>query len=310
MCLMMARSHYREDNKNMTKAVEKRNEVKTLVKQYEKQFASVLPKIVTAERFTRVILTAMIKTPGLYDCTQESLIQSCLDCASYGLEPDGRMAHLIPYKTTCTLIVDYKGLVELAYRSGQVAMIQGDWVCENDEFEENLGEVIKHVIDRRKDRGEAYAVYTRVKLKNGAESFRIMSKSEVEEVRDKHSAGYRNKKSSSPWTTSPRAMWLKTCFRDHSKWIPSSPELRDVLANDGDMINITPDVDVGAPKTIDVGEPDVPAASGKPANKKKATAGNKSKPEPKPDPEEKPEGDPLDKPGGGFDPDEWNPGAE
>ena len=285
-----------------TKAVAKKNEVKTLVKSYEARFASMLPQILSSRRFVQVILTAMIKNPKIYECTQESLIKSCFDAGSIGLEPDGRLAHLIPYGKTCTLIVDYKGLVELAYRSGQVLSIQGDWVCDNDEYEENLGKVVKHVIDRKKERGNPYCCYTHVVLKTGAESFRIMSKTEIEELRDTYSQGYKRDKKSSPWTTAPRAMWLKTCFRDHSKWIPSSPELRDAIAKDGDM---APTKDMGSGPVIDIVPDEIPASAGK-------KAAPKATPPPADPPKQDPPKDGPENPEGGeeFDPTNWTPGAE
>ena len=98
------------------------------------QFARALPKHLSPERFCRIAITALTRTPKLADCTQESLMKCLLDLSAFGLEPDGRRAHLIPYKDQCTLVIDWKGLAELAMRSGIIAKLHADVVCENDEF--------------------------------------------------------------------------------------------------------------------------------------------------------------------------------
>ena len=225
-----------------------KNDIRSLIQSdaYKKQFAMVLPKHMTADRMARVALTALLKTPKLTQCTPASLMQCLLDCSSYGLEPDGRKAHLIPYGDKCTLIIDYKGIAELVLRSGQVSFIHADVVCENDEFEENLGQVVKHKINRREPRGEPYAVYTLVRMKDGTESFNVMGKHEVEEIRDRFSAGWKRDKVSSPWATAPGEAWKKTCFRRHSKWLPLSAEIQDAIDKGEEVAPVTP-VSTGSP---------------------------------------------------------------
>src|SRR5574343_375516 len=98
--------------------------------QFNDQIKNALPSnSITANYFCRAALTSLTRIPKLALCDQTSLFKCLLDMASLGLTPDGRRAHLIPFEnkklgvTECQLIIDYKGLVELAYRSGQVAAI-------------------------------------------------------------------------------------------------------------------------------------------------------------------------------------------
>ena len=100
-----------------------------------------LPDHIKPEHIVRIATTAMEKNPKIKTCTTASIINCLMDCATLGLEPDGRRAHLIPYKTECKLILDYKGLVELVFRTGLVSKIQADVVCENDQFSYNFGEI-------------------------------------------------------------------------------------------------------------------------------------------------------------------------
>lgn len=202
------------------------------------QFARALPKHLSPERFCRIAITALTRTPKLADCTQESLMKCLLDLSAFGLEPDGRRAHLIPYKDQCTLVIDWKGLAELAMRSGIIAKLHADVVCENDEFEFNLGEVKCHKIDFRKPRGEVYAAYALAQTKTGEVFACVLSKDEVEAVRKRSRAG-----TSGPWVSDWNEMAKKTAFRRLSKWLPLSAEFRDAQERDDEDVeprDVTP----------------------------------------------------------------------
>lgn len=195
------------------------------------QFSLALPSHVKPERFCRIALTCILKTPKLAECTQESVMQCLLDLSALGLEPDGRRAYLIPYKQTCTLIISWTGLAELAMRSGIIARLHADVVCENDEFEYSMGSVTKHVINFKADRGAPYAAYAMAETKDGAKFYAVMSKSEVDGIM-KRSQGYKaaiqyNK--SHPWLTDYTEMMKKTTFRRLAKWLPLSPEFREAI---------------------------------------------------------------------------------
>jgi recombination protein RecT len=188
----------------------------------------------TPDRFVRVALTILNKTPKLKDCTQSSVAQCMIDCASLGIEPDGRRAHLIPYGNKCTLILDYKGIVELVRRSGDVVGIQSAIVYQNDEFEYVLGTTPK--LDHKPalaDRGEAIAVYSCVSMKDGTASFEVMTIEEINFVRD-NSKGYKAKDPEVPWNKWWGEMARKTVFKRHSKWLTLSPELHEAIQRDND----------------------------------------------------------------------------
>lgn len=202
------------------------------------QFARALPSHLSPERFCRIAITALTRTPKLAECTQESLMKCLLDLSAFGLEPDGRRAHLIPYKDQCTLVIDWKGLAELAMRSGIIAKLHADIVCENDEFEFNLGEVTRHKIDFRKPRGEMYAAYALAQTKTGEVFACVLSKDEVDSVRKRSRAG-----TSGPWVSDYNEMAKKTAFRRLSKWLPLSAEFRDAQERDDEEIeprDVTP----------------------------------------------------------------------
>lgn len=188
----------------------------------QEQFAAALPSHLSPERFTRIAITALTKTPKLADCTQASVFKCLLDLSAMGLEPDGRRAHLIPYGKECTLILDYKGIVELMRRSGDVARIHADIVCEGDTFDHDRGEIKSHTYDLTGDRGAMVAAYAEVTLKDGSRQAAIMTKEEIDGIRARSKAG-----KSGPWVTDFNEMAKKTAIRRVSKLVTLSPEIRD-----------------------------------------------------------------------------------
>jgi recombination protein RecT len=201
------------------------------------QFARALPKHISPERFARVAITAVTRTPKLAECTQASLMKCLLDLSAMGLEPDGRRAHLIPYGTECTLIIDYKGLVELIRRSGDVVSIRSETVCEKDVFAWRNGEIM-HEVDWRNPRGEVQAVYAEAIMKSGERQTATMTKQEVEAIRARSRAGQ-----SGPWKTDWAEMAKKTAVRRLAKMLPLSSEIMTHVERDDDqfaMRDITP----------------------------------------------------------------------
>ena len=196
------------------------------------QFAMALPKHITPDRFMRVALTAINKTPKLANCTRESLLACLMDCSALGIEPDGRLAYLIPYGDQCTLIVGYKGIVELARRSGEIADIHADIVCANDQFEYSFGSEGKLVHKPKLgDRGDVIAVYSFAKLKDGSASYEVMDRAEVDAIKNRSKAS-----GNGPWKTDWNEMAKKTVFRRHSKWLPvSSEKMQEALEKDFDL---------------------------------------------------------------------------
>lgn len=202
------------------------------------QFARALPKHLTPERFCRIAITALTRTPKLVECTQESLMKCLLDLSAFGLEPDGRHAHLIPYKDQCTLIIDWKGLAALALRSGMIAKLHTDIVCEHDVFTYDMGEVTQHTINWKAPRGEMYAAYAMAQTKTGERFFAVMTKDEVDGIRKRSRAA-----TSGPWVSDYNEMAKKTAFRRLSKMLPLSAEFRDAQDKDDENF-VAPERDV------------------------------------------------------------------
>ena len=219
------------------------NEVKDIsaefVKKLQDSWSLVLPKVCTPDRFARVALSCIKKNEKLMQAvlTKEgrlSLAEQFMKCAELGIEPDGRRAYLIPYKNEINLIIDYKGIAELAMRSGYISNIHADKVCENDDFEYNMGAVVKHKIDFKGDRGSPYAYYSIVTFKDGTKKCEVMSKDEIDKIKERSSAwgAWQRFKKVCPWNTDYDEMAKKTVFKRLAKWIPQSPEMQKAIELD------------------------------------------------------------------------------
>jgi recombination protein RecT len=202
---------------------------------FKEAVKAALPKHLDPERFIRVSITALTKTPKLQNCSPESFFKCLLDLSAMGLEPDGRHAHLIPYGDQCTLILDYKGIVSLVRRSGEISYIHCDVVYDGDTFEYQYGSGshLLHRPDLEGPRTKLKAVYSFVKMKDGSEDFMVWAISQVEKIRNRSKA-----KDSGPWKTDYDEMAKKSVFRNHSKWLPLSADLRDKIERDDDAIDI------------------------------------------------------------------------
>ena len=200
-----------------------------------------LPKHLTPERFIRVACNALLRTPKLLGCSQASLMKALLDLSTFGLEPDGRRAHLIPFGDEVQLIIDYKGLVELVRRSGDVSYIHADVVGKHDLFDYQFGSGAKLVHKPAlNDRGEIYAAYSFIRLKDGSEDFDVMGLDELDAIR-RRSKTYNPKTRTNqvqtsrglidtPWHSDANEMYKKTVFRRHSKWQPFSSEVLKAIS--------------------------------------------------------------------------------
>lgn len=199
-----------------------------------RQIELALPEHVNASRWARAVLTCLNRVPKLAQCNRASFVNAMMDCAELGLEPNGRDAHFVPYGSQCQLIVDYRGLVKLAYQSGQVSSIRADVVYEGDEFDYKTCDHIPYGwrVDAPAERGSCIGAYVVIDKKDGSVHRERMTHEEIEKIRKRSKAG-----SSGPWKTDWEEMAKKTVFRRASKWIQLNPHVEKHMDRDFD----TPD---------------------------------------------------------------------
>jgi recombination protein RecT len=207
------------------------NTIEDLLKKHGPEIALALPQHVTPERLLRIALSEVRRNPRLAQCSAPSLLGAIFTCAQLGLEPGGALGHcfLIPYRDECQFQIGYKGMIELARRSGQIQSLSARSVYENDHFEYSYGlhEDLVHQ-PATGERGELTHAYAVARLMDGGIQFEVMDRYELEEIRD-GSQGYQTaikyNKKDTPWISSFDEMCRKTVIRRMFKYLPVSIEL-------------------------------------------------------------------------------------
>ena len=226
------------------KKAERPTTIHGFLETYKGEIARALPKHMTADRMARIALTEFRKTPALMKCDPATLFGSVIQCAQLGLEPGGALGHayLIPFEnrkkgtTDVQFIIGYRGMIDLARRSGQIVSLTARVVNSNDKFVYHYGldETIEH-IPAEGDRGDMTHVYAVAKLKDGGVQFEVMSRHDIEAVRNE-SQGYktamRYDRKDSPWIAHFEEMAKKTVIRRLFKYLPVSIELQRAVALD------------------------------------------------------------------------------
>lgn len=240
-------------NVNQKVSVPAKQEAKPTMKDWiarsEKAIAKALPSTITAERFTRMATTAVTMNPDLAACTPASFIGAMLQAAALGLEPNTPLgqAYLIPYNRNVNengkwhqvkeaqFQLGYRGMIELAHRSGEFKSIEAHVVYENDEFEYELGlePKLKHK-PAMKNRGAITWVYAIYKLQSGGYGFEVMSVEDINTHRDKYSKA---SSESSPWNKSWDSMAKKTVIKQALKYAPLKSEFVKAMVNEDVTLN-------------------------------------------------------------------------
>ena len=222
-----------------------------------KSFAMALPKGANPERFARIIWTECRKNPELIKATPESIISACMTAAQLNLEIGGHLgqAYLVPFEEnkktgpkewtkvkSAQLIIGYRGLITLARKSGDMVSLNAYAVYSEDEFSYQLGlhPDIHHVPSAKADRGNLIYVYAVANFVGGGVQFEVMSRAEIEQIRNaskgwvaaKKSADKYNKQIKSPWATNFDEMAKKTVIRRLAKYLPLSVEAARAIAVD------------------------------------------------------------------------------
>lgn len=206
--------------------------IKQLLIAQEGQIAKALPSVMTPERFTRIAMTALSTNPKLQACTGESFLGALMQAAQLGLEPNTPLgqAYLIPYGSQCQFQLGYKGLIELAHRSGEFKSIYAQTVYENDEFSFELGldANLIHKPVLGSSRGKPIAYYAVYKLVNGGYGFEVMSYDDV----TSHAKQFSKSVNNGPWKTNFDEMAKKTVLKKVLKYAPIKTEFARGIAQD------------------------------------------------------------------------------
>lgn len=192
----------------------------------QQSFQSLLPKGMDAAWFLSEVKTAVVRAPKLLECDRMSVFDALTTCAQLGLSPSGRLgsAYLLPFGGKCTLVIGYKGFVDLAYRSGEVVGFGAQVVHEEDDFDYSEGfgvQIHRHVRCEEANPGPLRYVYAWAEMRGGYKVSVLMLRREVLAIK---AAAPGAKKADSPWHTHEAEQWKKTAIRRLIKLLPLSPQ--------------------------------------------------------------------------------------
>ena len=241
-------------SKGNSKAVALR-EFQQIVETRRAEFQNALPAHIPVARFERVVMTAIQNNLQLLEAPRRELFNACVKAAQDGLLPDGREGALVcrPSKgggVTVTWQPMIAGIRKKVRNSGEIATWEVHAVYENDEFEYELGDnpFIRHK-PALHNRGKLVAVYSVATLKSGEKSRDVMTVDEINAIRDRSDAwkAYKaGKIKSTPWATDYAEMAKKTVARRHSKVLPMSTDLDDLLRRDDELYDFKGTTDAAA----------------------------------------------------------------
>lgn len=165
------------------------------------------------------------------------------------------LAYIVPYKGAAQFQIGYKGLIELAERSGQFKNIIDEVVYDGQLLRKNkfTGEYIFDEDAKKSDKVIGYMA--RFDLINGFSKTIYWTMAEVQAHANKFSQAYRSGYNC-PWKSDFDAMARKTVLKAlFSKYAPKSIQMQNAIAFDQASVKVNEDIANGAePINIDAFE--------------------------------------------------------
>jgi recombination protein RecT len=229
-----------EENKSLSVAekmqLEKKNTFEVEVSKANEAFLQMYrPKYGEAEAqviFAREKAFAAMsvqKNPKIFDCTPASIYTAVSNVAMTGLtlDPVKQLAHLVPRGNICTLVVDYKGIIELLYQdSGVMLSLGAVYDCDRntDDFKEGVGGFCnaKRAMPRTEGAKIIYC-YSVAQFPDGRTHCHIM---DINEINKRKKVAQTDQ----VWNAWEESMAMKTVARSHYKFLPKSERLDKAMS--------------------------------------------------------------------------------
>ena len=202
--------------------------------EFKERLSAVMPDPRNINRFLAIATSELRNNPRIASCEIKSLCGAIVRAAQLGLELDSLQGHayLTARGGSCQLIIGYKGMIALGFKSKKILTIEVQKVCANDFFEMEHGDNkgLRHRPCKTKsERGEIIGYYAYASLINGGKAFEYMNMDEIEELKEKANV---TKMPNSPWVKFEEAICKKTVVRQLFKYLSMSPELDGAIGLD------------------------------------------------------------------------------
>lgn len=172
----------------------------------------------------------------LQECDPNKVVLEALKAATLKLPINKALgfAYIVPYKNTPTMQLGYKGIIQLAQRTGKYKFINAGEVYEGEVIDYNrITGMLEISGEATSDKVVGYFAY--FQLLNGFEKAVYWSTEKVTAHAKKFSQAYKAGKKDSPWFTNFDAMAIKTVLKSIiTRYGPMSVEFANALAQDED----------------------------------------------------------------------------
>ena len=191
--------------------------------------------LIDPQRLKGVVLASFTRNPALWEADPITVARAVVEAAQLGLEPTGAIggAHLVPFRNKRTgrkeaqLIIDYRGYLQLARRSGEVSKVWARIVRERDEFAVEAGtedRLTHRPYLGAEDPGNITHVYAVIRYRDGSQQFDWDTRAWVETIRKRSRAA-----DDGPWVTDYAEMAKKSILRRLMKTAPLTIEARRAI---------------------------------------------------------------------------------
>lgn len=215
----------------------KQGDIATFIGSMKDRIAAVLPKHLTAERVVQMAATTIHRNPKIASCTPTSLLGSVMQASILGFPPVDALGYcyFVPYGNDVQFQIGYRGMIELARRSGKIKMVYAEVVREGDDFVAEFGLEPKLEHKPKFDSGKPLThVYAVCHFNDGGYNFVVLSRSEVERLRMR--SPMQNATPTGAWKSDYDAMAKAKALKQLSKYLPLNIDQVSALASDEAII--------------------------------------------------------------------------
>lgn len=226
---------------------EEKNVLRTLTSEnFKKAIFSLSPVKNQVERLTAIAVSQVKQNPKLLTCDPTSVCVSISKALELGLSlGHGGEAYLIPFWSTakrtneCSIIIGYKGILSLMYKTGLVKMIDTGTVRALDEFDFWKDEKIHfyHKPNFKEKKAPIERFYARLEMRNGGFNVALVDIEEAEFLKDKadEKAKKAGLKENSFWNEFFEEMGKKTAIRRLAKNVPNFNFIDKILKEEDEL---------------------------------------------------------------------------
>lgn len=194
------------------------------------------------DKFISSIVSAVQTNPTLQECTNQSILSGALLGQSLNLSPSPQLGqyYLVPYNNKgvkeAQFQLGYKGMVQLAIRSGQYKRLNALAIKEGEliKYDPLNEEIEVKLIDDElaRERAKTIGYYAMYELINGFKKSMYWSRQKMEAHAMRYSKGYQAKKGYTFWEKDFDGMALKTMYRRLLSTAPMSIEMQTAYEKD------------------------------------------------------------------------------